>query len=336
MGKLLREKQIVTTMSKSYFYFILILILPPFLYYTQVMGQANIQLINSMEKINTTPVSIRFQNSLEINNNGGHLQGIQYLRNNQNDYYVLSGSSDTYSYYSIVKIGKENLVISTNRILEKPFKHAGGFQINQHLMAIGVEDNEAKNKSKVFIFQINDPEKPPKEPLAVIDRIGTEKRATAGCVGIVTIREQVLVVVGDWDTKHLDFYRIDRNELDQDGATLEMVYTLDSRKMDKSGWIDENWLSYQNINFVKGATDNFFLAGMTSGDKGENVLDLFEIESEDFSMFKLKKIYSKKFNGNKKTKFRWGSGIHFSDDMEIKVLSCGENIQDTSVIHIYQ
>ncbi len=323
-------------MRKSYFYFILILILSPFLCYAQVMGQTDIHLNNSIEKINTTPVSIRFQNSLEINNNGGHLQGIQYLNHNQNDYYVLSGSSDTYSYYSIVKTGKMNLVISTNRILDKPFKHAGGFQIYHTLMAIGVEDNDAKNKSKVFIFQIDDPEKPPKEPLAVIDRSGDAKRATAGCVGIITILENVLVVVGDWDTKHLDFYSIDQNELDQDGATLELVYTIDSRKMDKSGWIDEDWLSYQNINFLKDTSGNLFLAGMTSGDKGENVLDLFEVESEDLSSFKLKKVYSKSFEGNKKTKFRWGAGIHVFDDKQIKVFSCGENIQNTSIIHIYR
>lgn len=323
-------------MSKSHFYFIIILSISPFLFFVQVMGQADIQLINSIEKINTKPVSIRFQNSLEINNNGGHLQGIQYLRHNQNDYYVLSGSSSIYSYYSIVKIGKENLVISTNKILDIPFKHAGGFQISKNLMAIGVEDNDAKNKSKVFIFQIDDPEKPPKKPLAVIERTGMAKRATAGCVGIITIHENVLVVVGDWDTKHLDFYSINQNELGQVGATFKMIYTIDSRKIDKSGWIDEDWLSYQNINFVKDTSDNLFLAGMTSGEKGENVLDLFEIESEDLTSFKLKKIYSKKFIGNKKTKFRWGAGIHFSDGMEIKVLSCGENIKDRSIIHIYQ
>lgn len=323
-------------MSKSHFYFTLILILSPFLCYAQVMDQTDVQLINSIEKIKTTPVPIRFQNSLEINNDGGHLQGIQYLGHNKNDYYVLSGSSSTYSYYSIVKIGKKKLVISKNKILDKPFKHAGGFQIYKNLMAIGVEDNDAKNSSKVFIFQIDDPEKPPESPLAVIDRMGAAKRATAGCVGIITIREKILVVVGDWDTKHLDFYKIDRNKLGQVGEILELEFTIDSEKMDKSGWIDENWLSYQNINFVKDTLDNLYLAGMTSGEKRENVLDLFEIKSEDLSTFKLKKIYSKKFNATKKTKFRWGSGIHASDDMEIKVLSCEENIQDKSIIHIYQ
>lgn len=300
------------------------------------MDQRDIRLNNSIEKINTKPVSIRFQNSLEINNNGGHLQGIQYIHRDQNDYYVLSGSSDTYSYYAIVKIGKVNSVISVNKILEKPFKHAGGFQIYNNLMAIGVEDNDAKNKSKVFIYHVDDPEKPPKKPFAVIDRMGAAKRATAGCVGISHIRDKVLVVVGDWDSENLDFYKIDRDELGQNGKTFELVCTINSKKIDKTGWIDENWLSYQNINFLKDNIDNLYLAGMSSGEKGENVLDLFEIQSEDLSSFKLKKIYSKAFEANNQTKFRWGAGIYTSDNLGIKAFSCEENIQDTSVIHIYQ
>ncbi|MCK5370142.1 MAG: hypothetical protein KAQ62_16390, partial [Cyclobacteriaceae bacterium] len=194
--------------------------------YAQIKDDAEIQIINSLEKINSTPISITFQNSLEINNNGGHLQGIQYLNHEQKDYYVLSGSSGTYSYYSIVKIGKENMVISTNKILEKPFKHAGGFQIYNNLMAIGVEDNNAKNKSKVFIFQLDNPEKPPDNPLAIIERMGTFKRATAGCVGITVISNKVLVVVGDWDTEHLDFYRIDSEKLGMDGEALELEYSI--------------------------------------------------------------------------------------------------------------
>lgn len=323
-------------MHKHSFHFLFLLFFIPLISFAQVNDQSNNQIINSIKKINATPVSVEFQNSLKINNDGGHLQGIQYVPHQQNNYYVLSGSSDTYSYYSVVKTGNKNLLISTNKILEKPYKHAGGFQIYQNLMAIGVEDNEAKTKSKVFIFQLDDPEKPPREPLSIIDRTGTAKRATAGCVGIITIGEKVLVVVGDWDTRHLDFYRTDLKQLEQGNATLEVEYTINTREMDKTGWIDKNWLSYQNINLIKDDSDKLYLAGMTSGGKGENVLDLFEIESEELSSFKLRKIYSKNFGENKQTKFRWGSGIYCADDMSIKVFSCGENIQDVSIIHEYK
>ena len=294
------------------------------------------QIITDLDQVNQNPSVISFNNTLEINNTGGHLQGIQKLIHNQNEYFILTGSSSGYSYYTIVKTGEENMVISVNKILEKPFKHAGGFQIHNNLMAIGVEDNDAKNQSKVFIFHLENPEKLPKEPLAIIDRMGTHKRATAGCVGIIAIHDKILVVVGDWDTAHLDFYRIDRKKLHEEDATLELEYSLDTKKIDKSNWIDKEWLSYQNINFIKDESGNLYLSGMTSNQEQGDVLDLYEVFSEDLTSFQLKKIYTKKFDSNAQTKFRWGAGIYQKTDGSLRVFSCGENIEKESVIHIYK
>ena len=202
-------------------------------------------------------------------------------------------------------------------------------------MAVGIEDNNAKNKSKVFIFSIGNPEKLPDEPLAIIERMGTYKRATAGCVGITIIKEKILVIVGDWDTEHLDFYRIDYKNLAFEGIELE--YSIDTKKMDKSDWIDENWLSYQNINFINSESGIIYLAGMSSNSAGDDVVDLFEVESsEELSTFGLRKIYSRKFNGYDQTKFRWGAGIHYSDDEKMQIISCGVNIEESSTIRVYK
>ena len=304
--------------------------------FSQTFSTAQDQVMANFEKVTPIPKRITFQNTLEINNKGGHLQGIQLLNYKQKEYYVVSGSSETYSYYSIVKVGKENIVISINKILEAPFKHAGGFQIWENLMAIGVEDNAAKNKSKVFIFDIDNPERPPKEPLAVIDRFGTFKRATAGCVGIVEITNKVVVVVGDWDTEHLDFYRIDRERLFEEGPTLELEYSINTKNMDKSGWIDKSWLSYQNINLIKSENNTLYLAGLTANQLGEDILDLFIIESVDLSTFKLQKIYTRTFAKNDLTTFRWGAGIAVKEHQHISILSSCENIQHESAIQIYE
>jgi len=304
--------------------------------FSQVNTATSDLIISSLERLKEAPVSIIFQNNKQINNQGGHLQGIQYINYEQNDYYVLSGSSGDYSYYSVVKTGKDNLVISINKIMEKPFKHAGGFQIFKNLMAIGVEDNDAKNRSKVFIFNFNNPEKPPEEPLAIIDRMGASNRATAGCVGITIHSDKVLVVVGDWDTEHLDFYRIDRKKLGQDGETLKLEYSIDTRKMDKTGWIDEKWLAYQNVNFIQDDFHNLYLAGMTSDENDENILDLYKIETSNLSSFKLLKIYTRKFKQNERTKFRWGAGVYVMDDHRIILVSCGEHIEENVMIHIYE
>ena len=290
----------------------------------------------AVSDISPSPMEVSFSNSLEIVNSGGHIQGIQKLRHNNTDYYVLSGSSSEYSYYAIVKTGKVNLVTSVNKILDKPLKHAGGFQIWENLMAIGVEDNEAKNKSRVFVFNLDNPEKPPEKPLTIIERIGTFKRATAGCVAITIIDQKVLIAVGDWDSKHLDFYRVSEEKLYEEGAVLELEYSIDSQKLKKDNWVDESWNSYQAINFLKDADENLFLAGMTSSEQGEEIIDLFFIESHDLSEFALKKIYSRKFPAHPKTKFRWGAGLSSDIDGKIRLMASEEHINPTSLFTIYE
>ncbi|MCP5063625.1 MAG: hypothetical protein GY936_14355, partial [Ignavibacteriae bacterium] len=281
---------------KNNIYFKILLVIAFFLLMIcgECVDKRDIRIINMVENIDSIPVSISFQNKMDVNNNGGHLQGVQYYKYNQNEYLYLSGSSDSNSYYSIVKMGVESSVISVNNILPKPYKHAGGFQISNNIMAIGVEDNSARDKSKVFIYGIDNPEKPPEEPLTIIERNGEEKRATAGCVGIIAISDYILVVVGDWDTENLDFYRININMLGTEEGIFKHVHSIDMKKTNKSYWINDNWLPYQNINFIKDSSENLYLAGMASNDNNENILDVFRIESIDYSKFSLTKILTKK------------------------------------------
>jgi len=294
------------------------------------------QIIDMAERIDSIPSSISFQNILDVNNNGGHLQGIQYYKYNQKEYLFLSGSSDSNSYYAVVKMGVENSVISVNNILPIPYKHAGGFQISNNLMAIGVEDNSVRNKSKVFIYRIDDPESLPKEPLEIIDRFGTIKRATAGCVGIIEIGEFVLLVVGDWDTKHLDFYKIKKERVGFDDETFELVYSINIANIDRSDWINDIWLSYQNINFIRDYSDNLYLAGMASNGNGKNLLDLFRIETEDFSTFNLRKIFSKQLNQSDEANFDLAAGLYMTDGGNLKIFSCGSHIQEVTRINIFK
>ena len=130
------------------------------LLFTNCFGQISSKnsIVSKFESIDKNPFVISFSNSMEINNNGGHLQGVQLIKDDSLNYAILSGSSDSYSYYSVVKLGVENEVISVNKLMDKPFKHAGGIQIFQNYMAVGIEDNSKKDKSKVCIYDISDPE----------------------------------------------------------------------------------------------------------------------------------------------------------------------------------
>ena len=86
-----------TIYFKSFIAFVFI----PHLFFAQIINDYHI--ISILDKIDSLPISISFKNSLKINNNGGHIQGIQYIKYEKNDYYILSGSSDSYSYFSILK-----------------------------------------------------------------------------------------------------------------------------------------------------------------------------------------------------------------------------------------
>ena len=316
-------------------YFFVLLLLP-ILLISQDINQTDEKIIKWMDDIDAQPVSVSFKNHLPLNNKGGHLQGVQYVKYKQRDYYFLSGSSDSYSYYSVVKTGDENSVVLINKILDKPFKHAGGFQIYKNLMAIGIEDNSLKDRSKVFIYKIEDPEKQNPKPIRIIDRAGATERATAGCVGIIEIGEYILVVVGDWDTKHLDFYRIKTDKINDRKEPFEAVYSIDLEKEDKSKWIDKIWMPYQNINFIKDSLNRLYLVGMATNDQNENVLDLFRVETDNHMNFKIVKIHSRKFAHNEVSRFSWGAGIYLSEDNELKIFSTGAHIEEKSKFNIYE
>jgi hypothetical protein len=292
-------------------------------------------IIQQFEQIQSQPKNILIQNRIPIHTQGGHIQGIQILEYHDNRYYFLSGSTDKYSYYSIARIDEKKQFITHKMILEKPFKHAGGFQIYDNLMAVGIEDNDEKKRSKVFVYKMENPEAPPEKPLAIIERFGTAKRGTAGCVAISELNDKVIIIVGDWDTKNLDFYVINKELLGVDPSALILEYSWKSSEIEKSAWIDNEWLSYQNINLIKDRSDALWLAGMATNSKGENIIDLYKVSHQAFKSFSIQKEYRRNFGANPKGSFRWGAGI-FHDHDRIQILVTPENIQDQTTIQIYE
>jgi len=261
-------------MAPKYFKFILLISsFSPLLAYSQ-----NGSLPEIFMEIDTDPQIIRCQNKLEVNNQGGHLQGVQLLVKNEVEYAIISGSSDTYAYYSVAKLDNYNEVLSVNILMHKPFKHAGGIQIYQDLMVVGIEDNDAKDKSKVCIYEIENPDKPPVKPLAMIERIGDPFRSSAGCTGITRIGNRYLIVVGDWDTKHLDFYLCDEHSLKQNIEAFENVYTIDTENIDRSAWLDKEWHAYQNINLLKDTDGKLYLFGFGRNVQNENIAERYRRE----------------------------------------------------------
>jgi hypothetical protein len=208
-------------------------------------------------------------------------------------------------------------------------------QIFQDLMVVGIEDNAAKDRSKVCIYNVEDPETPPVKPLVLIEREGAPLRSSAGCCGLSRIENQYLVVVGDWDTKHLDFYIAGEHRLKQGLNTFNKVSTIDTERINRSGWPDDDWYPYQNINLLKDGDGKLYLFGFGQNDQNENIADLFLVENKDLKEFRLIKLLSKTFNCKQGADFRSGAGISLQPDGRLKIISCASHIKDSLILNVF-
>jgi len=308
-------------------------ILVSFLFLLGIAGNifAQQSVLDNFNSISSNSKSIQFENNLEINNKGGHLQGIQYFKTKGNEYAFISGSSDLHAYYTVVKLGSTNKIISVNELMKKPFKHSGGIQIFENFMVVGIEDNSKKDVSKVCIYDISNPENPSVKPISVIERKGKPMRSTAGCVGLTKYKNKALVVVGDWDTKHLDFYQTDFNQLGK--SEFKKVATIKTQKTSRKGWIDKNWESYQNINLFIFNENQLFLIGLGQNKKGENIADLFQIKEENSSEFQLVKLATKIFQCSNESNFKAGAGVYLNENKKFEIYSCSYHINDISYLN---
>ncbi len=292
----------------------------------------NSDIISEFNSIETTPETLNFSNEFEVNNTDGHLQGIQGFENENGKYVFMTGSSDSYSYCSVVKLGNENKVISINKLMEKPFKHAGGFQIFQNYLAVGIEDNSAKNKSKVCIYDISEPENPLTKTIAISERNGEPLRSTAGCVGITKYKNKTLIVVGDWDSKNLDFYSVDFEKINN--STFKKISSIDTESISKKDCINNEWHSYQNINLFN-IDEKLYLIGLGQTKNAENIADLYTVTEVSNDIFSLKKVATKTFNCTNDCSFKAGAGIDYANE-KFKVFACGYNIQSISYLNVFQ
>lgn len=290
-------------------------------------------LVSEFKNLDSKPEVISYSNTLKINNSGGYLQGVQAIENNSGKYFILSGSSDSYSYYVIVKKGNKNEVTSVNKLIDKPFKHAGGFQIYQNYMTVGIEDNDVKDKSKICVYDISYPEKPSGKPVSVIERTGEPKRSTAGCVGITEYNDKILLAVGNWDTKNMDFYSCKSSEFPK--GHFELFHSINTESISKDNWIDDKCFSYQNINLFSTVDNELVLIGLGQNNKNENVADLYQLKEDGKGKFSITKTASKTFNCDNEVSFKAGAGVVIDNNGRLGIIACGYNAREVSYLNYF-
>ncbi|MBK8501886.1 MAG: hypothetical protein IPL46_06575 [Saprospiraceae bacterium] len=299
--------------------------------FSQSGAKDQVLISNQISRVETTAQKWVFTNSQEVNNEQGHLQGVQLKRIKKLDYFYLSGSSSEYSYLAIGRLNDSPSIIQIKKLFSKPLKHAGGFQISENYLAVGIEDNEARNHSQVCVYKLSRKGELSRNPIACIDRRGAYERATAGCVGLTFFDNRWLIVVGDWNTRNLDFYVSMGKNIAGGFRLMDSIRISDC---DRSVWSDTTWLAYQNIQLIT-QEGKIYLIGLNSQSIiKKNIADLFRIDSENLDHFIINKVNHQTLE-NQGGDFVWGAGGVIDRDQLLGILSCERNLSEINRLYFY-
>lgn len=278
---------------------------------------------------NIEPNIIKFANNVFSIHPGGHFQGIQRLDIADKTYFIISGSSEDEAFFIVVseKSGRYE-IIQKNVIGTNPYRHAGGIQITENYLVVGIEDNQKQDISQVLIFDISQPEQPIGKPIASIQRKGEKKRSTAGAVAMTKLDYGYLLIVGSWDSDTLDFY-ISKNGLNE----FTFQFTWDKEKSNRRNWSDGIWGNYQNLNLIKDINGNIFLIGYYFDEENKiNYSDLYSLHLNKPITNILIKQNSRQMNCKDGASFNYCGGCFVKDETIISY-ACSADCNGYGIIN---
>ncbi len=313
------------------------------LYSSNTMNDENMKMHNvrsSFERQSEDVTVIEFAMDGWSVPSGGHLQGIQRMDIGSREYLIVSGSSDDAAYFIVVgKTSRGYGIVQRKIICGEPYRHAGGIQVIGDYLAVGVEDNLERNRSRVYFFNVSNPEEPIGKPIITIQREGAEKLSTAGAVAVAKRARDYLLIVGSWDSDTLDFYRsnsVALGECGSDGKSrCEFTYWQTWSKDDacKENWCDETWGSYQNLNLVSDIHDRLFMIGYYCNADNEDYVDLYSLDFGKSPSEMIRKESSKIAKCKQGASFKYGGGGYIKDEDSLVSYACEENCRDKTVIN---
>ncbi len=308
-----------------------------------------VQKLNDVEKafesIDTIPELIVFTNSFPVpEGKNGHLQSAQILDMGDARYIILTGSSNI-SYSAVIKLDQKNgnKIISINHLLFNPYTHAGGIQLYGHYMGVGVEDSQQRDKSKVQIYDLSNPENPIENPIFELLRSGEYERSTAGSIGLIEWQQHIVMLVVDWDARNLDFYICPIKDWNQKNIMFKLWKSVKTETLDKQGWIDNEWRSYQNINLICDKNNQLYALAFDgfNQDRNTSVADLFRLNLGDVidnnkTPISMKKVSRKEFLCTSTVSFSLGAGIYIIDENSFGIMGTCSVIKDISYLNYFK
>ncbi|MEA3223938.1 MAG: hypothetical protein U9P49_12350, partial [Thermodesulfobacteriota bacterium] len=241
-------------------------------------------------------------NGIGIDN---HFQGIQRLR--KGPYVVISGSNiiDRVGSIFIARLGSRpsfgpfgsNLDDSSLPPIEDKLVkmielesdsgllwHAGGMSVVGDILVVPDEEYREAIVSKVYFFDISDPEAPVMYDY-YIDRTVEPLKDKAGAVAMTKLPDGKFILA-TWDTRLLHFYLSNTSDI-TDGFDCENVVTWDKNDVQAIGGLEPSFAG-QTINFISQCNGELYLVALdgNNGDLGpylpwldiENWAELFHVE----------------------------------------------------------
>lgn len=236
---------------------------------------------------------------------GGHLQEVQLV----NQTLMVSGSSKEFAYLAFFQhLGDDFRFLGLKKLATNPLNHAGGFQVAENWLAVGIEDPVGRRQSIVQLFDISSSEQLHKPPVYTLRRKGTYQYSTAGAVALLKRANHFLLAVGTWDSRTIDFYISNHLNPYADDFTFEKWTTWDSREAIRREWIDRKYGRYQSLQLTQDTT-GIYITGFCRTANGTNRADVFQMhtDTDPYTMMQKVATYRVQCSGN--ASFRYGAGL---------------------------
>ena len=200
------------------------------------LGQQVENVPQAFDALSSEPEVLLINNKIKVPHRNGHFQGVQLINKNGTEKLLVSGSSRSKAYVlqiDLTTLNSETLIT----LMKDPYRHAGGIQVSEPYLIVGIEDNIIKTTSKVGLYNYQNNSLAKAQPGITINREGEAKRFTAGATGLLAMEEGFLAVVANWDSRNWDFYHVE-----PENGKQEFLYSFEA---------PQDWGSYQSINLIK-------------------------------------------------------------------------------------
>jgi hypothetical protein len=271
---------------------------------------------------------------------GGHIQGIQLKHDAAGKRWLafLSHDSQSQGYVLVASFPPQwqgsGELLHVHKFAPGRLRHAGGMQLLGDVLAVGLEDNRSKDRSEIQFWNVAEPTAWRQLSHLKIARSGLPKDKTSGAVGIIRMSDDVLVAVGNWDCRAIDFYRSSTVILSDKDCRFAAAgrWLVDSA--DRSNWQpDQEFGSYQSINFVEQSDGSLYLLGFHQDSRGRDFADLYAVDLDVEANRWLRKIATRELQLAAANHFKYGGGLLLVDD-GMWFLSTERSLSDNVRINI--